>query len=437
MTVMTTPNAYAGTWATFAETHDAPAWVREIRESAWAKFEELGFPTVRDEDWRFTDVSALAENAFALASGAPDAVRATQLSDLRLGESETATIVFVDGTYQPTLSRTSGLPGGVVAMPLADALREHENLVRPHLGSLSGDDREAFTHLADAFLRDGVFVHVPNGTAVTGAIHVLFVSTSGRDTMTFPRVLAVAGESSEVVIVEDHVGLGEGRLFANAVTEIVVGANAKVSHYFVEQSNEDSYAVSTLYVSQSRDSDFSSHSALLGGALVRNNVFPTLNGENCMSVLNGMYVPRGHQLHDNRMRVRHAEAHSESRQYYRGILDGRAKAMFSGRIIVDEGAQKTDAVQSNKNLLLSADALVETKPQLEIYADDVKCTHGATIGQIDDEAIFYCEARGIPVETARRLLVFAFVNEIFERMELDPLRERLQRIVAERLNERE
>ena len=205
--------------------------------------------------------------------------------------------------------------------------------------------------------------------------------------------------------------------------------------HFIDRSNEESYVVASLYADQRRDSDFASHSALMGGALARNNVFPTLNGENCMSVMNGVYVPRGTQLHDHRMLVRHAEPQSESRQYYRGILTDKAKGFFAGRIIVDEGAQKTDAVQSNKNLLLSGDAMCESKPQLEIYADDVKCTHGATVGQIDDEAIFYCQARGIPTDEARRLLVFAFVNEIFDRMECEPVRDRLSAEVEARVRE--
>ena len=255
--------------------------------------------------------------------------------------------------------------------------------------------------------------------------------------MSHPRTLVVVEESAHATVVEDYVSQdgASAPAFTNAVVQYVVGANANARHYLVERENEQTSVISTLYVRQERDSDFASHSALLGGALVRNNVFPSLHGEGCMSVVNGMYVPRNTQLHDNRMRVRHSAAHCESRQYYRGILADRAKAMFSGRIIVDEGAQQTDAVQSNKNLLISPDAMVETKPQLEIYADDVKCTHGATIGQLDDEAIFYFEARGISRETARRLLTFAFVNEIFERMELEPVRARLQAIVADRLLE--
>jgi Fe-S cluster assembly protein SufD len=235
--------------------------------------------------------------------------------------------------------------------------------------------------------------------------------------------------------VEDFVGVGEGFAFTNPVTEIVVGANAVGRHYRIQRENTASYWIATTFVDQAASSDFSSHSALLGGAVVRHNVFPTLNGSHCTSTLNGMYVPCGEQLHDSRMRVHHTHPNCDSRQYYRGILADHSKAMFSGRIIVDQDAQKTDAVQSNKNLLLSDHAFVETKPQLEIYADDVKCTHGATIGQLDEEAIFYFLARGIPRAKAQRLLVFAFVNEIFERMELAPVRERLQTLVAERLRD--
>jgi Fe-S cluster assembly protein SufD len=267
------------------------------------------------------------------------------------------------------------------------------------------------------------------------AVHAVFVATPGTENLASPRNLIVVERTAGAMIVEDYVSLDESATLTNAVTEIVVGDGATCHHYMLERESDAALAVTTVHAEQGRDSKFQSHSALLGGAVVRNNIYPILRGEGGWCMLNGFYVPRGSQHHDTFMVVRHAAPHCDSRQFYRGILDDKGRAVFSGRIVVHEGAQKTDAKQTNRNLLLSDDALINTKPQLEIYADDVKCTHGATIGQIDDESIFYCKARGIPEDQARRLLVLAFANEILGRMDFDELREELRATVADRLVE--
>ncbi|HMB69485.1 MAG TPA: Fe-S cluster assembly protein SufD, partial [bacterium] len=395
----------------------------------WDRFRELGFPTLKHEDWRFTDVSPIANTEFVLADGSPSTDGIGSFDDV-----DGPRLAFVNGRFVPELSAIGNLPDGVVVTSLAEALVSHRELLEPRLASLAADE-EAFTALNMAFLRDGLFVHVPRNVDLPGAVQARFLTRGGdAPVMMHPRCVVILEEGARATVMEEYVSEdGTAASFSNAVTQYVLGKNAHGRHYLVESENEAAYVVSSLYVDQERDTDFASHSALLGGKLVRNNIFPTLLGENCLSVVNGVYVPRHDQLHDNRMRVRHSAAHCESRQYYRGILNDRAKAMFSGRIVVDEGAQQTDAVQSNKNLLLSRTAMAETKPQLEIYADDVKCTHGATTGQIDESAIFYFQARGIPEAEARRLLTFAFVNEIFDRMELDVVRERLRRHVADRL----
>jgi Fe-S cluster assembly protein SufD len=313
-------------------------------------------------------------------------------------------------------------------------MAERPGLVKQHLARLSRKDADAFTALNTAFLDDGLFVHVEKGTVVEGELVILIVSTAGNaPRMSHPRTLVILERGAELSLVEDRVSFGEGVTFTNSVTEIAVGENASCRHYVLERESSRAHAITTVFAEQARDSNFASHTALFGGALVRNNVYPTLDGENCESLVNGLYVTGSSQLHDNYMRVRHAKPHCDSRQFYRGILDGNARAVFSGRIIVHEGAQKTDAKQTNMNLLLSDDAMVETRPQLEIYADDVKCTHGATVGQVDDEAIFYLMARGIDRATARRLLVFAFANEILQRMDLVNVREALRSLLTARL----
>jgi Fe-S cluster assembly protein SufD len=410
----------------------SPDWVRATRRAAMEQFEDLGFPTLDHEDWRFTNVVGIAEGDFGLASETRHPGLAEGLAGLCL-EGVRPHAVLVDGRLEPSLSRRKP-PKGVTFESLAHALAERPLLVKQHFGRLSGGDADAFTALNTAFFDDGLLVHAGKGVVAESELVVLHVSTAGlTPRMSHPRTLVILETGSELSLVEDHVSFGRGTTFTNSVTEIVVGPNASCRRTLLERESSSAYAVTTVFAEQARDSKFASHAALFGGALVRNNVYPTLDGENCESLVNGLYVTGSSQLHDNYMRVRHAKPHCDSRQFYRGILDGNARAVFSGRIIVHEGAQKTDAKQTNMNLLLSEDARVETRPQLEIYADDVKCTHGATVGQVDDEAIFYLMARGIDRQTARRLLVFAFANEILDRMDLESVREALRSLLTARL----
>jgi Fe-S cluster assembly protein SufD len=311
-------------------------------------------------------------------------------------------------------------------------MAEDRASLEPHLARYADFHRDAFLALNTAFMQDGAFISIPRGVVLEEPIHLLYVSTElAVPTMTHPRNLIVSGEDSQASILEDYVSLGGGVAFSNAVTELVVGQNSVVSHYLIERENTQSFNVSTLRVEQGRSSNVTSHSVLLGGALVRNNIHPVLAGEGCECVINGLFVPRGRQHMDNYMQVEHASPHGSSRQFYKGILDGQSRGVFHGRIIVHKDAQKTDAKQTNMNLLLSEDAQIDTKPQLEIYADDVKCTHGATIGQIDEEAIFYLRSRGIALASAKALLLFAFAGESLQRMKIEPLRKYLEGLVTE------
>jgi Fe-S cluster assembly protein SufD len=305
--------------------------------------------------------------------------------------------------------------------------------VEPHLDRLSSARTEAFTDLNGGLLEDGLFLHVPDGVELDVAVQAVFLSSPGTRTAVHPRTLLVVGRRSRAAVVEDHVSLDGSPSLVNAVTEVVVGDGGNAQHHVLQRQNDASTCITTVLSEQGRDSRFESHSALIGGALHRNNAFPVLAGEGGWCLLNGCYVPRGRQHHDTFMVVRHSAPHCDSRQFYRGILDDHSKAVFSGRIVVDEGAQKTDAKQTNRNLLLSDDAQVDTKPQLEIYADDVKCTHGATVGQLDPDEIFYLRSRGIPEDEARGLLTFAFVNEVVQRMPLEPVRTLLRGILETRL----
>lgn len=436
MTVIAGPGStFREAWETFTSGRGrgAPAWVEEARRRGMERFEDTGLPTLRDEDWRFTSLARLRETAWPLGPGEAGALDPGHLDAFRFADLPGPFLVFVDGRFAPGLSRPGGLPAGVEAGSLADAVRDRRELVEPHLGRLAEQRPEAFTSLGTAFLEDGLFVHVPRGVAVEGAVHALFVTTPGAPTMCHPRNLVLVDREARLSVIEDYVSLDEAASFTNALSEVIVGDGAHCEHLVIERESEAAVSVNTVHCEQGRDTSFASHSALLGGGIVRNNVYPVLRGEGGWSLLNGFYVPHGHQHHDTFMVVHHAAPHCDSRQFYRGILDDRARAVFSGRIVVHEGAQKTDAKQTNMNLLLSDDALVDTKPQLEIYADDVKCTHGATVGQVDAEGVFYLRSRGIPDEIARGLMIFAFVNEVLERIEHEPVRAELRRLLEQRL----
>jgi Fe-S cluster assembly protein SufD len=302
--------------------------------------------------------------------------------------------------------------------------------VEKHLGQYLNLERDSFGALNTAFLEDGAYVHVPRGVILESPVALLYVSTEHPSPLiSHPRNLIVVEENGQATVVEDYISLGAGQAFCNTVTELVAGDHSVVSHYMIEREHTGTYNVSTLRIQQGRAAEVASHSVLLGGALVRNNVHPVLAGEGGECLINGLFIGDGHQHLDNYMLVEHASPHCGSRQFYNGILDGRAHGVFHGRIIVHKEAQKTDAKQTNRNLLLSDSAQIDTKPQLEIYADDVKCTHGATIGQIEEAALFYLRSRGIDEASARRLLLVAFASECTDRMKEGPVRAHVEKLI--------
>ena len=408
-------------------------WLRELRREAFARFCEAGFPTTHDEDWRFTSVSAIANAQFEPAPERHSAISAAQLAPWRR-EGAGCQLVFVNGRLAPELSLPGPLPGGVTVTGLAQALSLDGSLVEQHLGHYLDQNRDSFAALNTAFAEDGAYVHVPRGVVVEEPVWLLFLSTgNGLPLMNYPRNLILVDEQSEIAIVEEYVSLRDGSalsdVFCNSVTELVAGDNAVVSHYRIEREQAGTRNISTLRIQQGRSTNIATHSVLLGGALVRNNVHTVLAGEGGECLINGLFLGGGDEHIDNYMLVEHASPHCGSRQFYNGILDGKAHGVFHGRIIVHKDAQKTDAKQTNRNLLLSDDAQIDTKPQLEIHADDVKCTHGATIGQIDEEALFYLRSRGIGEVSARRLLLLAFAGECMARMKEGPARRHIEALV--------
>lgn len=409
--------------------HRQESWLRGVREDAFTTFCQLGFPTVHDEDWRFTNVAPIAQSTFHLPEHECNEVTEDDVAAYRL-EGLAAQLVFVNGRYVPGLSRLPVGHKGLQVSSLAEAMLKEREKVEPHLARYADYSKEAFTALNTAFFEDGAFVFIPRGLALQEPIYVLYLNTgSGTPWMAHPRNLIVAGENSQATILEDYVSLGAGVSFSNVVTEVAAGEQAVLHHYRTERESTDVFHVSTLRIQQGRSATVNSHSVLAGGALVRNNIHPVLAGEGGNCLINCLFVSNGRQHLDNYMKVEHRSAHCASHQFYNGILDGESRGVFHGRILVCEGAQQTDSKQTNRNLLLSDTAQMDTKPQLEIFADDVKCTHSATIGQIDEGALFYLRSRGLDEASAKGLLLFAFASECLERMNPGLIRNYLAKII--------
>ena len=410
-------------------------WLERLRRGAFARFRALGFPTTREEDWKGTSVSAIASTAFGPPKPLDHASVAAALRAAGLGETARGPrLVVIAGRVDSRLSSTASLPPGVRLAGLADTLREDPGLVEPVLASVVPHDRRAFAALNTAFLVDGAVVVVEADTAVEPPIEIVFVSGGAdRPTATQLRTLVLLGERARATVAEVHLELDGAPSFANAVSEIVTAAGAHLDHVHVVRGTSATSHVGSIGARQERASTIVSHNLILGGALTRMDLGSTLAGEGAECLLQGLHVTGPGEHVDNHTTLEHASPHCPSRELYKGILFGDARAIFNGRIIVRPGAQKTDAKQSNRNLLLSGEATVHTRPQLEIYANDVKCTHGATIGRLDAEAMFYLRSRGLSEPQSRALLISAFAGEVLDRIPAPALRAALRREVAHRL----
>jgi Fe-S cluster assembly protein SufD len=418
----------------FEREPDQPAWLLPLRKAGMSRFAELGFPTLRDEDWRFTNVAPIAKLPFKPALDPADGVSADALRQFAFAGLAGARLVFVNGHFAAKLSSVRSLPAGVKVGSLTAALKADAAFLQKHLGRYAQTADNGFAALNQAFFLDGGFVHVSAGTIMEKPIQFVYVSTKEQSGATFhPRNLVIAEANSQVTVLESYVTLGSKGYFTNAVTELFAGDNARLEFVKFQDEAADAFHIAAFHGEFGRASNVNVHSFALGAKLSRNNIRTKLAGEGLECILNGLYLTRNEQLADHHMIVEHAQPHCASHEYFNGILDDKSKGVFHGRILVRPVAQKTDAKQTNKNLLLSDDATADTKPQLEIYADDVKCTHGATIGQLNEESIFYLRSRGIGPETARRMLIHAFAGEIIERIRHEPTREELDKLVWARL----
>ena len=407
-----------------------PAWLKDLREGGIRRFVEMGFPNLKQEAWRFTSVAPIAETQFELAHPASRIPHLEEIQPFLVGEAGDR-LVFVDGFFAPALS--TSLPGGVRVASLAQALRENPETIQHHLCKYAKIDERPFCALNTAFVAEGAFVHVPAKLRVAEPIQLLFLTTTDRQVVVHPRNLVVVEREARASIVETYAALAENVYWTNAVTEIVVGDGARVDYHRVQRESNRAFHVAATQSHQGQGSTLNLHFVAFGSALARHDIGAVLAGPGGTLILNGLYLLAGAQHADHHTTIDHAADHCQSHEYFNGVLDGHSRGVFTGRIIVRPGAQKTDSKQTNNNLLLSADAHADSQPQLEIYADDVKCTHGSTVGPLDPRALFYLRSRGVGENEARRLLTYGFAAEILGRVEVAPLRVQLDRIVRDRV----
>jgi Fe-S cluster assembly protein SufD len=421
-----------------AERGRVPGWLAGVRRSAIERFQQLGFPTPRDEDWHFTSVAPIAEADFQRLRTPSGDVTPAALAPFTFGRPDWPTVVIVNGCVAAELSTLAALPAGVRVLPLARAWVEAPELVERYLTRVAYFRTNAFTALNTALMGDGVLVHVPADVVVPTPIHLVFAAdANAAKGMTHPRNLVVLEHHARATVIESYVALSDATYFTNAVTEAVVHHGATLAHIKVQRESQRGFHVGTTEVHQGRDSHFVSFSFATGAALSRSNVYTTLDGAGAGATLNGLYMLDGDMHMDHQTRIEHAAPNCYSREVYKGVLDGTSHGVFNGKVYVQPIAQKTDGKQTNNTLLLSDKAQVDTKPQLEIFADDVKCTHGATVGRLDEMAWFYMKSRGMDAEAARRLLIYAFAADVLETIEQAQVREALERITLERFVKQE
>jgi Fe-S cluster assembly protein SufD len=411
-----------------------PQGVRALRKGAFARFKELGFPTNKNEEWRFTNVNPVTSTYFSTRSQEPATVPSGDVERWLFAGAGAVSLVFINGFWSESLSRVQDLPEGVEILPFSRAWREGRTDLTEKLGGITDAESNPFSALNTALFDDGMLIKVHDGVRVDRPIEILlYCSMAERPQVVFPRILVDAGRDSSLSLVEVYAGDEGGTGFTNAVTEVYLDKGAQVEHDKLQVEPSRHYHIALMAVRQEGHSVFTSNAVSFGGLLVRNGVQVTLAGTEADCTLNGLSVAGRTQLIDNHTSIDHATEQCTSHELYKTILDGNARGVFNGKIFVRPGAQKTDAKQTNKTVLLSDEALMNTKPQLEIFADDVKCTHGATIGQLDDEQLFYLRARGIDLATARDMLTLAFANDVVSRIHVEALRTQLEQLLRGRL----
>lgn len=425
-------NTYQTAFRAVRESAPTSAWLELVRSSAMERFEQLGFPSVRDEDWKYTNLASLAKEEFVPVTSRSSELR--EVERLVYPETAEAHLVVVDGFLREDLSVKTGL-GEVIAVDLFSAVEDarYNKIVRKYLARNAGYHNNGLTALNTAFLQSGVFLWIPKNVKLERPLQITFVANA-ENGASFPRLLVVAEENSSAMLIESFVSSNGGKYFTNAIAEIVVKDGAQLEHYRLQRESGNAYHLSTTSAELGRSSRYGTTSVNLGAQLSRHDISVVMDHEGAETSVDGLYMVGADQHTDTHSVIDHKQPHCSSHQLYKGILDGNGRAVFNGKVFVREGAQKTDAMQTNKNLLLSEKARVDTKPQLEIYADDVKCAHGAAVGQIDQEELFYLETRGIGPELGRSLLTYGFAEEVIGKIKIDSIRSQLDEIVLRQLH---
>jgi len=425
---------YQSAFRALKQSKPTVAWVEIVRESAMDRFESLGFPTVANEEWKYTNLAGLAKDTFR-PSEAPSAITTADLSRFSFPETANSQVVLVNGLFRQDLSSTSELES-IVAVDLFSAIADarYNKIVRSYLARNANYHDKSMTALNTAFLQSGVFILIPKDTKLEAPVQISFVvDPSEPNIAVFPRVLVVAEENSSVKLIESFVALKDGKYFSNAVVEVVVKQGARVEHCRLQQESLEAFHIANTSVELGSASSYNSTAINLGSKLARHDISVVMDHEGAECWVDGLYVVGNDQHTDTHSVIDHKQPHCSSHQLYKGILDGSARAVFNGKVFVREGAQKTDALQTNKNLLLSPNARVDTKPQLEIYADDVKCAHGAAVGQLDQDELFYLQARGINTELGKNLLTYGFAEEVIEKIGIESIRGELDKAVLKQI----
>ncbi len=412
----------------------ASAPIHGIRKEAISSFSRLEFPTTRNEEWKYTSIAPLLKHTFTPAQKITLQDK-NQVKKFLFGELKHSLLVFVNGFYSEELSDVKNLPKGVIAGSIADAIEKQSEIVERHFSKYADYKEQIFTALSTAYTKDGAFIYIPDGKIIEDPIHILYlVLSEDKKILSQPRNLFVAGKNSQATIIEHYGSLDEGVYFTNTVTEIFADVNSVVDHIKLQDENRNAFHIARMEVDQERNSNFSSSMISFGAGLSRNDFNTRFNDTGGECMLNGLFMIDGDQLFDVHTMIDHAKPHCNSHEHYKGILDGNSRGVFNGKVMVRPDAQKTNAFQENNNVILSDRALVNTKPQLEIFADDVKCSHGATIGQIEDEALFYLKSRGIGDKTARGMLIHAFADEVVNAIKIETIRNYLEGILTNKFN---
>ncbi len=428
---------YLSEQARLASAADLP-WLRDQQQAAADVFSRLGFPTLRHEDWKYTDVRPITKRSFRVLPESPAKTGSARLEDVRFPRLDCHELVFFNGRYQSGLSRLEGLEENVTATSLGEMLRQDPERVKAYLNHCNNTDKNGFVALNTAFMHEGAVLFIPDNVNVAKPLHLIFLSEHEEEPWaSLPRNLIVLGNNSRATVIESYSGPDDAEYFTNTNTEVVLNNGATLEHYKIQREGLKGYHVGNLQVRQQRDSRLESHSISLGGRLARSDIDVALSETGAEVLLNGLYMADKRQHVDNHTRIDHISPHTTSVESYRGVINGHGRGVFNGKVVVHKDAQKTSADQSNANLLLSDDAEVDTKPELEIYADDVQCSHGATTGQLDENMLFYLRSRAISEEVARNLLTFAFADHVIARMRLKPVRDQLEYLVAGQLPDSE